>query len=357
MAYAFQFTGLDFAGPLFVKDGLKSSKCYILLLSCASSRAIHLELVPDMSIHGFLWGFKRFMARRGVPDLVISDNFKTFRSSEVKKFILLEGVRQRFILPASPWWDGYERLVKTAKACLKKTLGKAFVTFEELQTILCEIEVAVNNRPLAYVSEDDLDEALTPFHLMYGRSISTRKQFNSVHSVPISSLKSCKQRLFHLWKVLKDFWKRFRTSYSNELRQTNLYRRVKGNNTNNVTIEDVVLIKDDEPALRTQWRMGRVLQLVKGWDGHVQGARLMVLSKAGKQSSVHRPVQRLIPFEIREKSAVNPEDEVGLQENTVNEEEVPQKTEIQDVVSNARPSRKAAVEGQAMRRVREQKNF
>ena len=64
-------------------------------------------------------------------------------------------------------------MVRTVKACLKKTLGKAFVTFEELQTILCEIEVAMNNRPLAYLSEDDLDEALTPFHLMYGRSIST----------------------------------------------------------------------------------------------------------------------------------------------------------------------------------------
>ena len=109
MAYAFQFTGLDFAGPLFVKDGSKSSKCYILLLTCASSRAIHLELVPDMSMHGFLREFKRFMARRGVPDLVISDNFKTFKSSEVKKFMLLQGVKQRFILPASPWWGGLER--------------------------------------------------------------------------------------------------------------------------------------------------------------------------------------------------------------------------------------------------------
>ena len=190
------------------------------------------------------------------------------------------------------------------------------MTFEELQTILCEVEVALNNRPLAYVSEDDLDEALIPF-LMYGRSISTRKQFNSVDCVSISSLKSCKQRLFHLRKVVKDFWKRFRTSYLNELRQTNLCRRVKGNNTNNITIDDVVLIKDDQPAPHTQWRMNHgVLQLVKGRDGQVRGARLKVLSKAGKQSSVHRPVQRLIPFEIREKSAVNPEDEVDMPKNT-----------------------------------------
>ena len=223
MAYAVQFTRLGFAGPLFVKDGLKSSKCYILLLTCASSRATHLELVPGMSIHGFLREFGRFMARRDVPDLVISGNFKTFRS-EVKKFMLLQDVRKSFILPASLWWGGfYERLVRTVKACLKKTLGKAFVTFEELQTILCEIEVAVNNRPLAYVSEDDLDEALTPFNLWYGRSISTPKQFNSVDCVSISSLKSCKQRLFHYFtentkRFLEAFpYVLFQRTSSNEL--------------------------------------------------------------------------------------------------------------------------------------------
>ena len=120
-------------------------------------------------------------------------------------------------------------------------------------------------------------------------------------------MESCKQRLSHLQKVLKDFWKRFRASYLNELRQMNLYRKVKGNDTNNITIDDVVLIKDDEPAPRTQWRMGRVLQLVKGRDGQVRGGRLRVLSKAGKQSSVHGPVQRLIPFEIQDKSVVNDE--------------------------------------------------
>ena len=186
-----------------------------------------------------------------------------------------------------------------------------------------------------------MDEALTPFHLMYGRSISTGKQFNSVDCISISSLESCKRRLFHLRKVLKDFWKRFRASYLNELRQMNLYRKVKGNDTNSITIDDVVLINDDEPAPRTQWRMERVLELVKGRDGQVRGARLKVLSKAGKQSSVHRPVQPLIPFEIQEKSVAN-------------DEEIQPEIEVPGAVSSARPRRKAAVEGQPMRRVREQ---
>ena len=198
-----------------------------------------------------------------------------------------------------------------------------------------------------------MDEALTPFHLMYGRSVSTGKQFRSVDCVAISSLDSCKQRLWHLRKVLKDFWKRFRTNYLNELRQTNLYRKVKSNNDNNITVDDVVLIKDDEPAPRTQWRIGRVLELVRGRDGQVRGARLKVLSKAGKQSSVHRPVQRLIPFEIREKSTVNSANDVDAEEDSENDE-VPKGIVVRDDVINARHRRKAAVEGQAMRRIREQ---
>ena len=150
--FAFQATGLDFAGPLYVKNNSGIDKVYILLLTCASSRAIHLELVKDMSVEGFLRGFKRFIARRGVPEVIINDNFKTFKSREVKRFILGQGIKQRFILPASPWWGGfYERLVRTVKSCLKKTLRRTYTTFEELQTILYDAEVAINNRPLAYL--------------------------------------------------------------------------------------------------------------------------------------------------------------------------------------------------------------
>ncbi len=106
--------------PLFVKGVSKSNKTYILLLTCASSCAVHLELVPNMSVDGFLRGFKRFMARRGIGT-IISDNFKTFKSAEVKKFMMLQGVTQKFILPASPWWDGfYERLVRSVKTCFKE---------------------------------------------------------------------------------------------------------------------------------------------------------------------------------------------------------------------------------------------
>jgi hypothetical protein len=359
-AHAFQATGLDFAGPLFVKGVSKSNKTYILLLTCASSRAVHLELVPNMSVDGFLRGFKRFMARRGIPELIISDNFKTFKSAEVKKFMMLQGVTQKFILPASPWWGGfYERLVRSVKTCLKKTLGRAFMTFEELQTILCEIEAAINNRPLAYLSEDDLDEALTPFHLMNGRSI--RKRAQSVDLVFPSNIDQCKRRLIHVRKVLRDFWMRFRCTYLNELRQMNIYRKSKGKNVRSIAVGDVALIRDDEPVPRTQWRMGRILRLVKGPDGQVRGAQLKVLSKAGKQTTVFRPLQKLIPFEIGEnrsddEDTANEGQLVELAEEPEHDEESSSEKNITlgDQESRRRSKRKAAIEGQNLRRLREQ---
>ena len=101
------------------------------------------------------------MARRGVPNVIVNDNFKTFKAVEVKRFMVSYGITQRFILPASPWWGSfYERLVRSVKMCLKKVLGRAFVTFEELHKILCEIEAAINSRPLACACEDDLNEVL-----------------------------------------------------------------------------------------------------------------------------------------------------------------------------------------------------
>ena len=79
---AFQFTGIDYAGPLYVRDqgNQTSSKVYICLFTCAAVRAIHLELVEDQTIQAFLRAFRRFISRRGVPECIISDNAKTFKA-------------------------------------------------------------------------------------------------------------------------------------------------------------------------------------------------------------------------------------------------------------------------------------
>ena len=147
--FSFQFTGTDFAGPLYVKTIYGSNsdlyKAYICLFTCATSRAVHLELTPDLQGTSFIRALRRFISRRGYPHLLINDNAMTFKSCEVKSFLLYSKIESKFILPASPWWGGFhERLVRCVKLPLRKVLGKAKLNYEEMETSLIEVEGIIN---------------------------------------------------------------------------------------------------------------------------------------------------------------------------------------------------------------------
>jgi len=114
----FSHTGVDFAGPLYVKCDSKSDKAYVCLFTCSSTRAVHLELAPDLSVDSFLLLFRRFVSRRGLPISLISDNAKNFKSSskqivkiarsnEVVRFLGDKRVTWKFIVERAPWWGGF----------------------------------------------------------------------------------------------------------------------------------------------------------------------------------------------------------------------------------------------------------
>ena len=185
--HALSCVGVDFAGPLFVKSKVKDdpemAKVHIALLTHATSRAVHLELVPSLDAPTFLFCLGRFIGRRGLPKLIVSDNAKTFQASEktlvslfeledVQEHLSSKGIRWQFNL--APWWGGFfERLVKQVKSCLKKTLGRSKLSFDELTTILVEVEAVLNSRPLTYLYSDDVEEPLTPWHLVIGQRLLT----------------------------------------------------------------------------------------------------------------------------------------------------------------------------------------
>ncbi len=127
--FAFTQVGVDFAGPVYVKDvyskDKKVYKAYIAIFTCASSRAVHLKLVPDLLTKTFLRCLQRFISRRGVLRLVISGNGKTFKGSSLKAVLSQHGIFWWFNVPRAPWWGGFfQRMVRSVKRCLKKTFGK-----------------------------------------------------------------------------------------------------------------------------------------------------------------------------------------------------------------------------------------
>ena len=176
----FAFTGLDYAGPLYLKG--TGDKVWVCLFTCCATRALHLDLVVDMTTEAFIRCFKRFVARRGIPRVIVSDNSKTFKSAdkviaeilnhpEIEEFFSGICVKWNFNLEKAPWWGGFfERLVKSTKRCLKKTIGTTKLSYDELHTVLVEVEAILNSRPLTCVSSEDLEEPLTPSHLLTGHA-------------------------------------------------------------------------------------------------------------------------------------------------------------------------------------------
>ena len=329
--YPFENTGLDYAGPLLVLDiysenNSKMHKCYILLFTCATTRCIHLELTPDMSTPTLILALRRFLARKGYPEKFISDNFKTFKSVILKKFLRNNHIDWEFILERSPWWGGfYERLVKVVKDALRKVIKNARLNYDELTTVLIEIESMINSRPLTYLSEENI-EAITPFHLLHGRNIAV-----GGHSLlKQDSTWNLTNRVKYIRMIIEQFWKRFYNEYTVALRERMMYDKTK-RNEEKLSIGDVVIIREDRITPRSKWKHGRVDELLTGRDGVVRGA-ILTTNTNGKNIKLSRPLQRLIPLEV-------------------SNERTGDKTELIHVNEHeTRPKRAAALTGELIRR-------
>ena len=109
-------------------------------------------------------------------------------------------------------------MIKSAKRCLKKSIGKNCLCFDELYTLIVEVEAVLNLRPSTYVSSEDTEEPLTPSHLLVGYRILTLPD-SSIPDDPDYSPEGLTRRLSHLSLVMKHFWNRWKKEYLLELRE------------------------------------------------------------------------------------------------------------------------------------------
>ncbi|GFT39868.1 integrase catalytic domain-containing protein [Trichonephila clavipes] len=299
-AAVFEIIGLDLAGLLILKNGEKN---WILILTCAVYRAIHLELLTSVSTESFLLGLRSFIARRGRPSVIYSDNdtnskgayrlYQKVNLEKLKNVEELNPISWKFIPLQAPRWGGFwERLIGLVKRTLRRTLGKTSLNQEEMYTVLCNCESLINSRPLTYVTDDVEDlEHLTPAMFL-----------QDIREVGVPELDQIDEnilnkRLVYRNRIQKDLRKRFRVEYLGQLREI---RNIKVENS--LSEGDIVLVGDDHTR-RLNRNLGKILKLYPGKDEKVRVAQVKT-----KFGSFLRPVRKLYLLEVMEKnkSSVHP---------------------------------------------------
>lgn len=305
----FANTGIDFCGPFYIKEKKYRNrtriKVYVCVFICMSVKAIHLELVSDMSSDGFLAALRRFISRRGIPEHIYSDNgtnfigannqlkeiYSLFNSESHKEIINQFSINHRiiwhFIPPMAPHFGGlWESSVKLFKHHFKRVVGDLLFTFEELNTFIVEVEGILNSRPIVSLSSGPNDLlALSPAHYLIGKPLNALPEGN-LSSVPANRLSTWQ----HITKVRQDFWARWNLEYLNELQMRGKWTK----DGPELKIGTVVLIKNKGLPC-AQWALGRILDLHRGDDGISRVATIKTMG-----GEIKRATKLLCPLPAEE---------------------------------------------------------
>ncbi|KHJ87661.1 integrase core domain protein [Oesophagostomum dentatum] len=337
----FENVGCDFMGPFSSKT---NEKMYVCLFTCLTTRAIHLEVVENLSAGAFLNSFIRFISRRGVPAIVRSDCGTNFKLGEaiiqkmfekcdenglsLMSYCASERIRWLFNPPASPWMGGaWERLVGLVKKAFNKSIGRKRLNFADMCTVIARIEAIVNTRPLTKLNSSDITELpLRPVDFLRG---------NLMYSIPtgeivdasddpcydpelIQTEKQAKEAIQFSEKIVNQFWEKWNLEYLTSLRETqkiNL-KQPKHLAKSNPEVGEIVLLEQDLIP-RGCWSYGRIIAIVKSADGLIRSAKIILPNR----NVIQRPLNRIFPLEIRSLPKANtPEDSPQLRPPKVTNE-------------------------------------
>ncbi|GBN17173.1 hypothetical protein AVEN_29902-1, partial [Araneus ventricosus] len=303
--FVFNSVGIDFAGPFYIKTKLRKrdppTKIYVCIIICLSTKAIHLELVSDLSSEALIAALKRFMARRGKCRKILSDNATNFvgTKNEINRlfklmeqqdalfqnFLSEEEITWSHIPPRAPHHGGlWEVGVKAFKFYFKRVVSNTCLTYEEFLTILIQIEGLLNSRPLTPLSSEVEDlEILTPGHFLIGRPIT---------AIPEPLMVELNDNRLNRWQLLtkkvQTIWKHWSKNYLNNLQQRHKWMFKK----DNIKLGDMVLIKEDNVPV-SNWPLGRIVKLYPGKDNIIR-----VVDIKTKTGIFKRSVSRLCVLPI-----------------------------------------------------------
>ena len=158
----------------------------------------------------------------------------------------------------------------------------------------------MNSRPLSYVSTDDIEEPLTPFHLLSGRRLYNLPDELCFHQIEEEFTTTLSPVLLDkgLQLTLDKFWKRWKLEYLLNLRERYQYKTQRRADQRKIQTGDIVIVHDDQ-AVRGFWRLGKIRELITGLDGQIRGAVVDTVLR-GCSSVLIRPVQKLFPLEVNQ---------------------------------------------------------
>ncbi|XP_068987481.1 uncharacterized protein [Bombus flavifrons] len=304
----FTNVGIDYCGPLYIKERRNRNrskvKVYVAIFVCLATKAVHIELVSDLTTDAFLEVLRRFISRRGYCATILTDNGTNFvganrelqelrtllqsddHKEKVQNFLVDRQIQWRFNPPNSPHFGGlWEAAVKSFKRHLIRVVGTELLTFEHLNTLVIEIEAILNSRPLTPISSDPKDPpVLTPGHFLIGDTLTSLRE-RDFRTVPSGRLSSWQR----IHQIKQYFWSRWNREYLNELTRRNKWDKGK----HDIREGTVVILREDNvPSM--QWPLGRVIKVHPGADGIIRTATVQTAT-----SILDRGVKRLVPLPIQ----------------------------------------------------------
>ncbi|XP_062537816.1 uncharacterized protein LOC134206141 [Armigeres subalbatus] len=280
--FPFAHTGVDYCGPFSYRPTRRATaiKCYVSVFVCLVTKAVHLECVSDLTTNAFIAALKRFVARRGKPEMIECDNALNFQGAkrELKELARLfrsqqhqdqvsrscseDGITFKFIPPRSPNFGGlWEAAVKSMKSHLRRTVGNVILYQDEFQTVLAQVESCLNSRPLTQLTSDPNDlEVLTPGHFLVHRSLTAIPE-PSLNSIPTNRLDRYQQTQEYVRRI----WNQWQSEYLSGLQPRTRWTQRR----NNIKVGTLVLVKEENlPPLK--WRIGRITKIFMGDDNCIR---------------------------------------------------------------------------------------
>ena len=302
---AFEHVGIDFAGPFELKVGRAKArkKVWILVITCMTIRAIHLEVTGGLDTTHVVNALSRFADVRGVPTSITSDNQTSFHKAddELRTWYasidwkkverqtsfgyrpFSDGIEWHFNPPTASHFGGvFEIMVKAMKRALKTTIGRADLDEEEFRTTVSKMAHLLNCRPIQVVSDLRDYEVLTPNHFLLPDLAGTvfPPEVKEEDRLKLST------RLKHQIMIQQHVWRRFQEEVVPMLGPRKKWCR----ETPNLHENDVVMEMDDNQP-RGAWRLLRVTKIIPGSDGLIR--KVEVINSTGK--TYLRPIHKLIP--------------------------------------------------------------